>query len=295
MKYAFIAQQVGRYPVTLMCRVLAVSRSGFYAAQQRQPSRRAQADGELQAEIAVIFDHSRQRYGSPRIHAELRARGRRCGRKRVARLMQTARLRAYRPRRRRPHTTDSRHPQPVAPNHLERQFAVEAVPGPNRVWCVDITYLPTREGWLYLAVVLDLASRLVVGWAMQSTLAQELAIDALQMAWWHRHPQPGLLHHSDRGVQYAASAYQALLDTFGLRCSMSRRANCWDNAVVESFFATLECELIDRSDWHTHHEARLAVFEFIEVWYNRQRRHSSLGYLTPAEYDQRLALSPKAA
>ena len=208
--------------------------------------------------------------------------------------MQAVRLRANRPRRRRPHTTDARHPQPVAPNHLERQFAVEAVPGPNRVWCVDITYLPTREGWLYLAVVLDLASRLVVDWAMQPTLAQELAIDALQMAWWHRQPQPGLLHHADRGVQYAASAYQALLDTFGLRCSMSRRANCWDNAVVESFFATLECELIDRSDWHTHHEARLAVFEFIEVWYNRQRRHSWLGYLTPAEYDQRLALSPKA-
>ncbi len=295
MKYAFIAQQVGHYPVTLMCRVLEVSRSGFYAAQQRQPSRRAQADGELQAEIAAIFDHSRQRYGSPRIHAELRARGRHCGRKRVARLMQAAHLRAHRPQRRRPHTTDSRHPQPVAPNHLERQFAVEAVPGPNRVWCVDITYLPTREGWLYLAVVLDLASRLVVGWAMKPTLAQELAIDALQMAWWHRQPQSGLLHHSDRGVQYAASAYQALLDTFGLRCSMSRRANCWDNAVVESFFATLECELIDHSDWHTHHEARLAIFEFIEVWYNRQRRHSSLGYLTPAEYDQRLAYSPEAA
>lgn len=295
MKYAFIAQLVDRYPVILMCRMLAVSRSGFYAAQKRQPSGRAQEDEQLQEEIGAIFHQSRQRYGSPRIHAELHARGRRCGRKRVARLMRAADLHAYRPRRRRPRTTDSTHLQPVSPNHLERQFAVEAVPGPDRVWCADITYLPTRQGWLYLAVVLDLASRLVVGWAMKPSLTQELATDALQMAWWHRHPQPGLLHHSDRGVQYTATAYQTLLDGYSLRCSMSRRANCWDNAVVESFFATLERELIDRSDWHTHHEARLAVFEFIEVWYNRQRRHSSLGYLTPAEYDERLAHSLKAA
>jgi putative transposase len=248
VRYAFIAQHMGHYPVTLMCRVLEVSRSGFYAAHQRQPSRRAQEDEQLQGEIELLFEHSRQRYGSPRIHADLRARGWRCGRKRVARLMRAAELRAYRPRRRQPRTTDSIHLQPVAPNHLERQFAVEAVPGPDRVWCADITYLPTRQGWLYLAVVLDLASRLVVGWAMKPTLAHELATDALQMAWWQRHPLPGLLHHSDRGVQYAASGYQTLLDGYGLHCSMSRRANCWDNAVMESFFATLECELIDRSD-----------------------------------------------
>lgn len=295
MKYAFMAQHGERYSVSLMCRVLEVSRSGYYAAQKRPPRRRTQADEQLQGEIEAIFEHSRQRYGSPRIHADLRARGWRCGRKRVARLMRAAQLQAYRPRRRRPRTTDSTHLQPVAPNHLERQFAAETVPGPARVWCADITYLPTRQGWLYLAVVLDLASRLVVGWAMKPTLAQELATDALQMACWHRHPQAGLLHHSDRGVQYASHAYQMLLETHALRCSMSRRANCWDNAVMESFFATLECELIDRSDWHTHAEARLAVFEFIEVWYNRQRRHSSLGYLTPAEYDERLAHSLEAA
>ncbi len=184
MKYPCIARHVGHYPETLMCRVLEVSRSGFYAAQTRQPSHRAQEDEQLEGAIQAIFQQSRQRYGSPRIHAELRAQGRRCSRKRVARLMRAADLRAYRPRRRRPRTTDSSHLQPVTPNHLERQFAVEAVPGPDRVWCADITYLPTRQGWLYLAVVLDLASRLVVGWAMKT--------DAHEGA-RHRRPADGLV------------------------------------------------------------------------------------------------------
>jgi putative transposase len=292
VKYAFIATQVGQYPITLMCRVLAVSRSGYYAAQSRAPSARAQTDASLHAEIVSIFQTSRQRYGSPRVHAELRARGRRCSRKRVARLMRAAQLRAYRPRRRRPRTTDSAHQHPVASNHLERRFAVAEVAGRNRVWCADITYLPTHEGWLYLAVVLDLASRLVVGWSMKDSLSKELALDALQMALHSRHPEPGLLHHSDQGVQYASHAYQALLEGREATLSMSRRGNCWDNAVAESFFATLECELIQRSQWHTHPEARTAVFEFIEVWYNRQRRHSSLDYLTPADFDRRLAQPP---
>ncbi len=272
-----------------MCRVLGVSRAGFYAALKRAPSARQQADEQLQGQIISLFEHSRQRYGSPRIHAELRARGIRCGQKRVARLMRQAQVRAYRPRRHRPRTTDSAHSHPIAPNHLERHFAVEQIAGRNRVWVADITYLPTAQGWLYLAVVLDLASRLVVGWAMKPTLERSLTIDALQMAVGQRHPQPGLLHHSDRGSQYASQDYQALLEAHGMTCSMSRRANCWDNAVAESFFASLECELILRSHWQTHAQARLAVFEFIEVWYNRQRRHSSLSYMTPVEFDDRLA------
>jgi putative transposase len=295
VKYAFIAQERGSYPVALMCRVLGVSRAGFYAAQKRPPSAHAQEDDFLQGEIQRIFERSRQRYGSPRIHAELRARGIRCGKKRVARLMRDADLRAYRPRRRRPRTTQVDPAASVAPNHLERQFAVESIAAPNRVWVADITYLPTRQGWLYLAVVLDLASRLVVGWAMKPTLERSLATDALQMAFWHRHPQPGLLHHSDRGSQYTSHDYQSLLENHGMTGSMSRKGNCWDNAVAESFFATLELELVLRSDWHTHAEARLAVFEFIEVWYNRQRRHSSLGYLTPSEFDIQLLRSVEAA
>jgi putative transposase len=295
VKYAYIAQQRGKYPVALMCRLLKVSRAGFYAAQTRPRTAQEQEDAQLQAQIGAIFEHSRQRYGSPRIHAELRARGIRCGKKRVERLMRAAGLRAHRPRRRRPRTTDSAHAHPIAANHLDRHFAVEEVAGRNRVWVADITYLPTAEGWLYLAVVLDLASRLVVGWSMKATLDRSLAIDALQMALWHRHPQPGLLHHSDRGVQYASHDYQTLLADHDMTCSMSRRGNCWDNAVAESFFATLEVELVDRGPWQTHAQARLAVFEFIEVWYNRQRRHSALGYQTPCEFDDSLRRAMEAA
>jgi transposase InsO family protein len=271
-----------------MCRALGVSRAGYYASAKRAASARRQRDEQLRVQIRAVHQQSRRTYGSPRIHAELREQGERCGRKRVARLMREVGLRVKVSRRFRPQTTDSRHSYPIAENVLARRFAVAEIATTNRVWAGDITYIPTREGWLYLAVILDLASRKVVGWSMQATLSAGLAVAALQMALEARCPNGGLVHHSDRGVQYAAFDYQQLLARRQFVASMSRRANCYDNAVVESFFATLEWELIERSNWHTRDEARLAIFEYIECWYNPKRRHSSLGYLSPVEYENRL-------
>ncbi len=288
MKHAAIEAHRVQFRIALMCRALGVSRAGFYAAGKRAASARSQRDDELRVQIRDVHQQSRRTYGSPRVHAELRAMGERCGRKRVARLMRAEGLRVKVRRRFRPQTTDSRHPHPVAENVLARRFAPQQIATTNRVWAGDITYIPTREGWLYLSVILDLASRRIVGWSMQATLETSLAVAALQMALVTRCPGGGLLHHSDRGVQYAAFAYQQLLARHQLVPSMSRRANCYDNAVVESFFATLEWELIDKSDWHTRDEARLAIFDYIECWYNPKRRHSSLGYLSPAEYEQQL-------
>jgi transposase InsO family protein len=208
--------------------------------------------------------------------------------------MRAAGLQAKRPRRSR-RTTNSNHAHPVAPNLVNRRFGVTEIAGPNRVWAGDMTYVPTREGWLYLAVILDLASRLVVGWAMQPTLDQSLTHAALHMAVLHRRPLPGVLHHSDRGVQYAATDYQRLLAAQGMTPSMSRKGDCYDNAVVESFFATLEWELIEGADWHTRAEARAAIFEYIEVWYNRQRRHSALGYVSPTAYEAQRCSPTQAA
>jgi transposase InsO family protein len=265
-----------------MCRVLDVSASGFHAWQRRQPAARAIADALLQVRIAAIHRASRQRYGSPRVHQELRQGQQiRVGRKRVARLMRQAGLVAKRARRFRV-TTQSRHPYPVAPNVLDRQFAVAQ---PNRAWAADITYVPTGEGWLYLAVLLDLASRRVVGWALRRTLDRELVVAALEQALRARQPGASLLHHSDRGSQYACGEYRALLAQRGITVSMSRRGDCWDNAVVESFFATFKTELVDEARWPTRVAAERAIAEFIEVWYNRQRRHSSLGYVSPVEYE----------
>jgi transposase InsO family protein len=210
------------------------------------------------------------------------------GEKRVARVMRLEGVRAKRRRAFRV-TTDSRHGQPVAPNVLDRQFAVEQVGTPDRVWAGDITYVATREGWLYLAVVLDLASRRVVGWAMRHTLERRLACDALEMAVERRPPAAGVLHHSDRGSQYASSDFRALLEHAGMSASMSRTGDCWDNAVVESFFSTLKRELVEEAAWATREEARLALFEWIEVWYNRQRRHSALGYLSPMQFAQAMS------
>lgn len=289
MKYAAIQAHRADFSIALMCRVLGVGRAGFYASRRRAPSARAQRDEQLRARIRVVHGRSRATYGSPRVHAELAAQGERCGRKRVARLMRAEGLRVKVRRRGRPQTTDSRHPHPVAENVLARRFSVKEITAPNRVWAGDITYVPTREGWLYLAVILDLASRRVVGWSMGRTLEASLAMAALQMAIAARKPSDGLTHHSDRGVQYAAFAYQELLARHQLVPSMSRRANCYDNAVVESFFATLEWELIERSNWATRDEARRAIFEYIECWYNQKRRHSSLGYLSPAEYERQLS------
>lgn len=294
MKYALIERHRGEFALSLMCRVLGVSRSGFYAWKARGPDTRCRQDQRLRVHIRAVFRRSKQTYGSPRVHQELRAEGVRCSKKRVERLMREDALVA-RPRRRFRRTTDSAHPHPIAPNLLMRKFGVEAVCGPDRVWASDITYVPTREGWLYLATVLDLGSRRVVGWSMRETLEAELATDALQMALWSRRPEAGLLHHSDRGVQYACHAYRELLEAHGLVASMSKKGDCWDNAVAESFFSTLEFELIERSDWHTRAEARRAIFDYIERWYNRERRHSSLGYLSPAAYEQQFALTRRAA
>ncbi len=294
MKYACIQAYRGRFPVALMCRVLGVSRSGFYAAQRRTMSQRTRTDQRLRLHIRAIHRRSRETYGSPRVHAELREQGVRCGRKRVERLMRVDGLRAKRRRRFR-RTTMSNHRHPVAANVLDRRFAVAEIAAMNTVWASDITYVPTHEGWLYLAVVLDLASRSVVGWAMQPTLDQSLTLNALQMAVLRRQPKPGVLHHSDRGVQYAATDYQALLAAHHFIPSMSRTGNCYDNAVVESFFATLEWELIQPARWPTRAEARAAIFEYIEVWYNRQRRHSALGYVSPMAYEAQLMSMARAA
>jgi transposase InsO family protein len=277
-----------------MCRVLQVSRSGFYDWTKRDPSERIREEQRLRLEIRSIHRKSGRTYGSPRVHQALRERGIGCSRKRIERLMRDDGVRAKKKRRFRV-TTDSNHSRPVAPNLLKRRFAVKEIEGLDRVWVSDITYLPTREGWLYLAVVLDLASRRVVGWAMRDSLDAVLATDALTMALWSRKPAGGLLHHSDRGVQYACEAYQEILTQHGITCSMSKKGDCFDNAVAESFFASLEWELIEESDWHTHAEARRAVFNYLEVWYNRQRLHSSLEYRSPAEYEVQLALTPRVA
>jgi len=287
MKFAFIQTHAMAHAIGTMCRVLRVSKAGYYAWVKRPPSARAAHDEQLAARITTIHQRSRRTYGSPRVHAELHAEGKHHGKKRVARLMRTQGLRAKTARRFRV-TTDSTHAHPVAPNVLDRDFGVRDANGMrpvNRVWVGDITYLTTREGWLYLAVVLDLASRRVIGWAMRHTLDGALTRDALLMALTGRQPGAGVLHHTDRGSQYAAGEYQALLTAHGMTCSMSRVGDCWDNAVAESFFATLKRELLPNATWATHEEARTAVFEYIEVWYNRQRRHSSLGYLSPVAYE----------
>ena len=287
MRYAFIAQHRVEHAVVTMCRVLAVSKAGYYAWRDRPASARAHADQRLAREIRLVHRRSRARYGSPRVHAELKARGVGCSEKRVARLMRTQGLRAT-PRRRYRVTTDARHGDPVAPNVLARQFAIETIAALDRVWAADLTYVATREGWLYLAVVLDLSSRRVVGWAMRHTLERGLTLAALRMALVQRQPACGVLHHSDRGSQYACGEYQALLAEHGMRCSMSRKGDCWDNAVVESFFATLKAELVDDAQWGTREEARAALFEYLEIWYNRQRRHSSLGYLSPVQFEHQI-------
>jgi putative transposase len=284
MRFTFIAAHTEEFHVTTMCRVLKVKRAGYYAWVSRPPSARAMEDAQLAETIKDIHHLSRQTYGSPRVHEELKAQGQQHGEKRVARLMREDGLRAKTPRRFRV-TTESNHAHPVAPNVLDRQFAVADGAALDRVWVGDITYLATREGWLYLAIVLDLASRRVIGWAMRHTLEGALTRDALLMALTGRQPGPGTLYHSDRGSQYAAGDYQDILTAHAMHCSMSRAGDCWDNAVAESFFATLKRELADGADWTTRDEARTAVFEYIEVWYNQHRRHSSLGYVSPAAFE----------
>ena len=295
MKYACIAQHHGahvpraaRYPVRLMCRALDVSPSGFYAAQGRAPSARTQQDQRLRLAIRTAHRESHRRYGAPKIHAELRAQGLRCGQKRIARLMRLDGLRGTTPRRFRV-TTQSRHRLPIAANTLARQFSVAVVQERDRVWAADLTYLWTGEGWLFLAVVLDVASRRVIGWCADGRLDESVTRRALEQALRVRRPAPGLVHHSDRGAQYASLAYRGLLAEHGLTSSMSRKGDCWDNAVVESFFATLKNELRPDGVWPTRSEARRALARYIDGWYNLQRRHATLGYLSPYHYERKLA------
>jgi putative transposase len=285
VKYACITRHCGAFKLRLMCRVLEVAPSGYYAWRKRPPCLHAIADERLLLNVRIAYAASTGRYGAPRVHRELQAAGLHVGQKRVARLMREDGLVGRRRTARGARTTDSNHPHPIAPNVLDRQFDVNGI-GLNQVWVSDITYVPTRAGWLYLAVVLDLASRRVVGWAMRDTLEAELAVSALLMAIAARRPAPGLIHHSDGGVQYACGAYQAVLAAHGMRPSMSRRGNCWDNAVAESFFATLELELLAHSDWRTHDTARQAIFTYIETWYNPRRRHSTLDYVSPVTFEQ---------
>lgn len=285
MKYAVIARHQREFPVRLMCQVLAVSPAGFYAARTRPPSERTRVDQRLRLEIRTAHAASRRRYGAPKIHDELRARGIACGRKRIARLMRADGLRSKRSRAFKV-TTQSTHGFPVAGNTLARRFDVQWHSACDRAWAADITYLWTHEGWLYLAIVLDLASRRVVGWCADRHLDHSLTLRALQMALRHRQPRAGALHHSDRGTQYASVAYQQLLARHGLVCSMSRLGDCWDNAVVESFFATLKTELAVDADWPTRAVACRELGEYIEVWYNCQRRHQTLGYRTPMQYER---------
>jgi putative transposase len=285
VKFAFIAAEKATFPVSLLCRTLGVSRPGFYASQARPPAPRHAADERLGLEIAAIHAESRRRYGSPRIHAELGARGCRTSRKRVARLMRARGLAARRRRQFRV-TTDSRHPLAIAPNVLARQFERTT---PDQAWVTDITYIPTGEGWLYLAVIVDLCSRFAVGWALRDRITRDLTLAALDMALARRRPPLGLLHHSDRGSQYASGDYRRTLDRHGIVCSMSRRGDCWDNAVAESFFATLKVELVHDAAWATRATARAEIFDYIEAFYNGQRRHSALGYLSPRAFERERA------
>ncbi|MEL6218309.1 MAG: IS3 family transposase [Pseudomonadota bacterium] len=302
-RLAFIAAHVANHPIRLLCRVLGISRSWFHAWRRTAPERavRAARHQALIEQVKSIFETSKQRYGAPRIHAELRDQGHRVSRKLVAKLMTSRRdgreasngIRPPRRKRRMPMTTDSRHGYGIAPNLLDRNFQIAA---PDTVWLADISYIPTDEGWLYLAAVKDLGTMEIVGplsaiasdrlpgnGSMSERLKSTLCEEALKMAIRNRRPPKGLVHHSDRGVQYACGEYQKLLDLHGMTASMSRKGNCLDNAPMESFFGALKTEMVHRTRFRTRREARAALLEYIEIFYNRQRRHSSIGYRTPAQ------------
>lgn len=284
MKFRFIEQHRHQFPVVRMCAVLGVSPSGYYAFRKRRPSRRARENQRLLVHIRAIHRASRATYGYRRIYHELREQGMMCSRHRIARLMRRAGLRV---KSRRPYkvTTRANPRHPVADNLLDRDFQADQ---PDRKWVADITYIATDQGWLYLATVMDLFSRRIVGWSMQPRMKTDLVADALKMALARRRPDAGLLHHSDRGSQFTSADYQKLLAAHGIQVSMSRTGNCYDNAVMESFFATLKTECVDRR-YATRQEARACIFDYIEVWYNRCRRHSSLEYLSPEAYERRYA------
>lgn len=281
MRFAFIAAEKASFPVAFMCRHLGVSPSGFHAWRKRPESQRAIEDRRLAVLVREAHETGRKVYGSPRVHEELKAQGLRLSRKRVIRLMQEQGLKG-KTRRRWVRTTHSKHGLPVAPNLLARKFEAS---GPDQRWVGDITYLRTGEGWLFLAVVLDLYSRMVVGWAVSALIDRHLVLKALDMALKRRGPGPGLLHHSDRGSQYASEDYQKVLEARGITCSMSRKGNCHDNAAMESWFGTLKTELGET--FETHAEGKRKLFDYIELFYNQKRRHSTLGYVSPAEFERR--------
>lgn len=277
-------REKAHHSIVMLCRTLKVSISGYYAWRNRAPSARTREDAVLTRQISTVHEQSRQTYGAPRIHAELAAAGIHCGRKRVARLMRAARIVGC--HRRRHVVTTIREPAASpAPDHLQRQFVAEA---PNTRWTADITYVPTWSGFLYLAVVLDVFSRRIVGWAMTDHLRTELVLSALDMALWNRRPDPGVIHHSDHGCQYTSIAFGSRCQEAGVVPSLGSRGDCYDNAITESFFATLECELLDRSVFRTRTQARTAVFDYIEGFYNTHRRHSALGYLSPAAFERQV-------
>jgi len=277
-----MSENQGMFPVKMMAQHFAVSRSGFYMWLKRGVSSRVKKKQELLRTIKSIHVSSRETYGSPRVFAELRRQGVRVGKASVERLMRLEDIRG-KSRRKFKVTTQSDHNFPVAPDVVQRNFLPS---GPNKVWGADITYIWTYQGWLFLAVVLDLFSRRVIGWAMNDSVNTDMTLAALEMAYASRNPGPGLVHHSDRGTQYAASRYQLYLESNGATCSMSRKGNCWDNAVVESFFHTLKTELIYSQRFDTRGQAKNMIFEWIEVFYNRQRLHSTLGYMAPAQYEE---------
>jgi transposase InsO family protein len=281
VKFAFISEEKVAFPIAVMCRVLVVSPSGYYASQGRPPSARDRRDKELAERVSAVHLGSRRRYGSPRVHAELQATGQRVSRKRVARLMRESDL-AARTRRRFRKTTDSKHSFPIAPNVLERDFTAA---GPDEAWVTDITFLWTAEGWLYLAVILDLFSRRVVGWATSRNVDRHLALAALDMALTNRRPTAGLVHHSDRGSTYASGDYRTALEARGIQCSMSRKGDCWDNAVAESFFASMKREMDNIDNLESLAGAALSIGEYIDGFYNFQRRHSTIGYNSPVEFE----------
>jgi transposase InsO family protein len=282
VRFTLIEAKKAQFSVVELCSALKVRRSGFYAWLRRGPSARAREDQQLGLDVKAVFKEKKRRYGSPRVARELRKRGKRVCRHRVARLMREQQLRA-RPRRRFVRTTNSAHSLPTPKNVLDRDFAPKA---PNLVWASDVTFLPTREGWLYLAVLLDLYSRRVVGWAMSENNDEKLTLAALQMALDQRQPEPGLIHHSDRGTTYASGTYQDVLAKRGIVCSMSRKGNCWDNAVVESFFSTLDIECGNQELFSSRAAARREVTDYILGFYNPTRLHSTLGYQSPMEYER---------
>jgi putative transposase len=286
MRFRFIEDRRADYPVTILCDVLGVSPAGYYAWRRRPESPRSSANRELVDDIKRVHRDTNGRYGSPRIHVELKAQGRGVSRGRIERLMRRHGIRAIMASPRRARTTDSRHDLPIAPNLVDRNFTASA---PNRLWLADITYVETYQGWLYLAAVIDLFSRKIVGWAMADHLRADLPLAALRMAISIQRPSAGLIHHSDRGVQYASAEYRKLLQSAGFKASMSRKACCYDNAPMESFFHTLKTELVYHTHYATRAQATRDIFAYIEGFYNRTRRHSAIGYISPIEMELKAA------